>query len=296
MALACAGDNVVDLYLSFLRAFPGGNAVNVAVAARRAGMAAAYLGRVGSDRWGELVLQALSAENVDVSRVQVVEGPNAYSTIEVIDGDRAFGPADIGVSRIVLSAADKAYLSHFDIIHTGDNSMLESQLAALAACAPVSYDFGERAREYWEPLIGMVKVACFSAGSLSSEAAEDLGRSAASFGPELVLVTEGARGALVLEKNIVHRVASTAGDVVDSLGAGDSLTGAFLAGILAGEPAESSLRLGIAAAAATCLSYGAFGYGVTMRDEERRVLVGDNQADPMNTPAGRRAAPGPLTG
>ncbi len=38
------GDNVVDRYLDLETLFPGGNMVSVAVAARRADAAAAYLG------------------------------------------------------------------------------------------------------------------------------------------------------------------------------------------------------------------------------------------------------------
>jgi fructoselysine 6-kinase len=295
MALVCVGDNVVDLYTSLGWVFPGGNAVNVAVAARRAGQDAAYLGAVGSDRWGEVVFHALSAEHIDVARVRVIQGPNAYSTVEVVDGDRVFGPADIGVSRITLSQADKEYLSGFAMIHTGDNSMLEPELDAIASCAPVSYDFGERPGEYWEPLIRMVKVACFSAGSQSPDAAEELAWRAASFGPDVVLVTEGARGALALDKGGLHRVAATATELVDSLGAGDSLTGAFLAGLLEGEAAETALRSGIAAAAATCRTYGAFGYGVAMSDERDPTAIDKGRA-PMGTPVPHKPASRSLSG
>jgi len=259
MRLACVGDNVVDIYPSLRLVFPGGNAVNVAVAARRAGAYAAYLGAIGTDQAARIVFDALVAEGVDVSHLRLVAGPNAYSTIEIADGERIFGAAAIGVSRFSLDDNDLEYLAGFDLIHTGDNSMCEDQVAQMAEVAPLSYDFGERPPEYWRPLAPHVRVACLSAGPLSHEQAEELARDVAGTGPELVLVTEGARGAMVLVGGVVHRAGAIV-TPVDTLGAGDSLIGCFLTGIMSGEKPADALLAATGAAATTCLHVGAFGH------------------------------------
>lgn len=266
--LVCVGDNVVDVYKSLGLLFPGGNAVNVAVAAQRAGVKAAYVGAIGNDRAGRVVLDALVSEDVEVSRVRVVEGPNAYATIELVDGNRVFGCADIGVSRLSLDEDDPAYLAGFDLIHTGNNSRLENQIGEIAKAAPVSYDFGEEPAEYWKPLAQFVRIACFSAGHLSPAGAEELARSAASLGPELVLVTEGDRGAILFDHGVMHRV-GTSVKPVDTLGAGDSFMGRFLAGVIVGEEPRNALSAANRAAAATCLHHGAFGH-------EAPLLSGDS--------------------
>ncbi len=67
MRLLGAGDNVVDRYRDLGLMYPGGNALNVAVAAARGGAAAAYVGAVGTDRAGDVVLAGLRAEGIDVS-------------------------------------------------------------------------------------------------------------------------------------------------------------------------------------------------------------------------------------
>lgn len=259
MRLACVGDNVVDVYPSLQLLFPGGNAVNVAVAARRAGAEAAYLGALGTDEAGRVVLEALMAEGVDISRTRVLDGPNAFSTIALVAGDRVFGPADIGVSQFSLDESDLEYLAGFDMVHSGDNSMCEDQIPEMAAVVPISYDFGERPPEYWRPLARYVRVACFSAGQLSAAEAEDLARGAADLGPSTVLVTEGGRGAMVLEAGTIHRV-GTSGIPIDTLGAGDSLIGRFLAGVGAGETTPEALEAASKAAAKTCGHNGAFGH------------------------------------
>ena len=141
MKLLGAGDNVVDRYHDLGRMFPGGNALNVAVAAARAGAQAAYLGAVGTDRAGDSVLAGLHAEGVDTSHVRVIDGPNAYADVMLVEGDRVFVGADIGVSRFRLDSDDLAWAATFDLVHTGDCSMLEDQVAELAGVAPVSFDF-----------------------------------------------------------------------------------------------------------------------------------------------------------
>ena len=184
------------------------------------------------------------------------------------------------------------------MVHTGDNSMCEDLVPEMAEAAPLSYDFGERPPEYWRPLARHVLVACFSAGQRSAEEAEDLARSVAALGPELVVVTEGARGAMVLHSKTVHRVAATA-TPVDTLGAGDSLIGRFLTGIMAGEEPFEALEAGSAAAAKTCLHHGAFGYLTSYGTDSASngesghpwPLVFDLQAHPDRT--NKTAAPSP---
>ncbi len=140
--LATVGDNVIDVYPALGRAFPGGNTVNVAVAARRGGAQAAHVGAVGAGPDGAVVRAALAAEQVETTRMRVLDGPNAFSTIELVDGDRVFGPHDLGVSVFRLDAGDLAYPRQFWCVHTGDCSSTEDQLADLAA--RVSFDFSDQ--------------------------------------------------------------------------------------------------------------------------------------------------------
>src|SRR4029078_3206836 len=100
--LLTVGDNVVDQYPQQGLMYPGGNAVNVAVHARRVGADAAYLGVLGTDTAGDAVRDALQAEDVDLVLVRVVDGPNASADITVVDGNRVFGVGRQGVSQVVL--------------------------------------------------------------------------------------------------------------------------------------------------------------------------------------------------
>jgi len=268
MRLLGVGDNVVDRYNDRGLMFPGGNALNVAVAAGRAGAEAAYIGAIGTDRAGDVVLAGLRAEGLDISRARVVEGPNAYADVTVVEGDRVFVGSDVGVSRFRLDADDLAYAGTFDLIHTGDCSMLEDQVADLAAAAPVSFDFStHRERAYLEAILPSLTVACFSASDLSEEAAFGLLADAVARGPRLALATRGTAPALLSDGRRMLRQRVVAAGVVDTLGAGDSFIGRFLFGAFSGEDPAFTLRAAAEAAAATCSHYGAFGHASPLAPE-----------------------------
>ncbi len=76
-------------------------------------------------------------------------------------------------------------------------------------------------------------------------------------GAKNVLVSLGADGAvLVAEDGQVYEMEAPRGDVLNSVGAGDSMVAGFLAGFLKTADFENALKLGIAAGSATAFSYG----------------------------------------
>jgi len=65
----------------------GGQVASAMVAASRLGLSAAYLGAVGDDLGGKLVLEGLVAERVDVSRVRTVAGGATRSALILVDAE-----------------------------------------------------------------------------------------------------------------------------------------------------------------------------------------------------------------
>lgn len=260
MPIACVGDNVIDIYVQSGRGYPGGNAVNVAVAARRSGVPSAYLGAVGDDVAGTVLRESLSSEEVAIDRLRVLPGSTAWCEVRLVDGDRQFAGHDTGVSRLTLSEQDLDYLADFTVVHTGDNSMLEAQVGAIAGRARVSFDFGQRPREYIDELIRHVWCACFSASHLTADDATALADEMAARCPH-VLVSEGARGAQLVVDGTRYRVVPHASSVTDSLGAGDALIGGVLSGLVTGRAPQDALTGGTRLAARTISHFGAFGYG-----------------------------------
>ncbi|MEO8470266.1 MAG: PfkB family carbohydrate kinase [Chloroflexota bacterium] len=262
MKLAGVGDNVVDRYMDLGLMFPGGQALNVAVYARRFGLESAYVGAIGDDVAGRQVLGAMRSEGLDISRLRIVAGTNAHAEVALVDGDRQFMGGNAGVSKFRLSESDLAYLSEFDFVHSSESSYLEDQLGLLAGVAPVSFDFAvRRDPAYIEPLLPHVTIAEFSLGDLDEGAAKAWLQHIQSLGPRLVLGTRGASGALLLEGDRFWYQPTVSTEVIDTLGAGDAFIARVLVGVVRGEPFEISLAEAAVAAASTCRAYGAFGYG-----------------------------------
>jgi fructoselysine 6-kinase len=259
--LVAVGDNVVDRYVDRGVMYPGGNAVNVAVHARRCGARSAYVGALGTDTAGRAVLDALVAEGVETHLVRVVDGPNAYAEVRVVDGNRVFGHGDPGISRFTLTDGDMTAVAAADITHTGECSMVEDQLAGLAVAARrLSFDFSERPWPYVEKYARHAQVAIRSCPGATPEEAAAEARRLQELGPSFVAVTIGAEGAVLLDRENVAYARPGAAPVVDTLGAGDAFIARLLVGLMAGEPLQQLAGEATAYATSTCASFGAFGY------------------------------------
>lgn len=265
VTLLTLGDNVVDRYLERGVLYPGGNAVNVAVHGRRCGAGAAYIGAVGTDLAGRAVLDALVAEGVDTSMLRIVEGPNASADVRVVDGNRVFDHGDPGVSRFLLTPADFAAVAAATIVHTGECSMVEGQLADISAAAPrLSFDFSERPHDYIAEYAPLVDIAIRSLPFATVVEAVDEARRIRDLGPSLVAVTMGAGGAVALQGEQVVHAQAPATPVVDTLGAGDAFIGRLLTGLIADTPLPMLLSAATAYASSTCATFGAFGYETSL--------------------------------
>src|SRR5919112_742955 len=80
-----------DVELPFT-ARPGGAPANVAVAVARLGLEAAFIGRVGEDLFGDLILRTLEVEGVGTSAVRRGKPPTRapVAFVEISGGGRSF--------------------------------------------------------------------------------------------------------------------------------------------------------------------------------------------------------------
>ena len=92
--IACIGDNCVDFYDETGERYPGGNPVNVSVYFRRLGTPSSYIGAVGNDENGKMIIDSLAGKSVDVSHVKVLEGITAVTHVQRINGERMFGDSN----------------------------------------------------------------------------------------------------------------------------------------------------------------------------------------------------------
>ena len=259
------GDNVVDRYLYKNKMYPGGNAVNVPVLAQKTGMAqAGYIGVLGTDAAGVHVLHALKSEGLDLSRVRVAEGPNAYADVTLVEGDRVFIGGSAGVSnQLTLEPEDAALMQQYNLIHTSCYSYIDHLMPQLHGLGvQICYDYSDHLDiEKIKETLPYVDIAAFSGGDTDEVTLQALARAAASHGPSQVLVTMGGRGSMLYRdggfyRQSIHRIPQ----VRDTMGAGDSFIARYLCGCFAGESIAESMQQAAVFAANNCLVDGTFGY------------------------------------
>jgi fructokinase len=261
-----------------LRVLPGGGPANTAVALGRLGSPVRFLGRLSDDAFGRLFRARLGGSGVGLDDCPRAAEP---STLAVADLDEhgsadwtfhAEGTADWQWTAAELAAVD---LSGTACVHAGSLTLVrapgataveEFLVRAAGAGATISLDPNVRPRlvppsvyrerlARWCALTDILRVSEEDLRTLRPgappERACDEWHAA---GARLVVVTLGARGALVSLDGERAAVPGVRVRVVDTVAAGDSFTAGFLhhlsgAGLLGGRPTELTLADAVAAAA-----------------------------------------------
>ncbi|MFI7400076.1 carbohydrate kinase [Streptomyces sp. NPDC049541] len=267
--IVVAGEALIDLVpqgtgaLAGLKPVLGGGPYNTAVALGRLGSPTAFCSRTSRDAFGEALLDGLRAAGVDVSAVQRGAEPTtlALATIDA-DGSAAYsfyveGTADrlfeapaalpaetravsFGTCSLVLEPGATAYET---LLRTaaaqGVFTALDPNIRA--GLIPDADAYRARFRS-WLPSVSLLK--------LSEEDALWLGGSPREWlaaGPAAVVITHGGDGLSAFTRDgAVHPVPGEKVDVVDTIGAGDTVNAALLHGLAAQDAlsAEALLSLG----------------------------------------------------
>lgn len=241
--------------------------MNFAVHGRRGGEYAAYLGAIGTDD-GDLIRSSLHAEGIELERLPVEEGPNAFAAVHMDDGaNRVWGLCEKGVSLFRLDNADLEYFAGFDLVHTGEISRLDDQLAEVRDRVAISFDFSDRDLEYAAGVLPYLKAAAFSRGNTSDDEVASEFVAAQSSGVELVTITQGSRGATVSHRGENLFAPSVPVDAVDTLGARDAFVSRLAYRVLTGVPLAQAASDPAQHSALLCGTRGAFGHARTTTRE-----------------------------
>lgn len=249
------GDAVVDLIAegenSYLKC-PGGAPANVAVAVSRLGGNSAFFGRVGQDPLGRFMKQTLDNEGVNTDAMLLDDEQRTSTVIVDLDdtGERSF-------TFMVKPSADQ-FMQSTDIPAFAENQWLHVCSIALAnepsrsstlqamqqikeAGGFVSFDPNLRDEVWADPseiksvvlqAVAMADVVKFSDDELLFLTDTDTLQAGldaiAEFNNTLVLITQGAKGALVITKGKQELLAGKAVKPVDTTGAGDAFVGGLI--------------------------------------------------------------------
>ena len=265
MRLIALGDCVADRYVDDGVFYPGGQAVNVAVNARRDGAeSASYLGIFADDYFAEHIRSVLADEGVETDRCRVAHGTTPGPGVRLVDGERVFlgGRRDsvAHLLRMRIAREDLELLACYDVCHTTNDAGIDEFLPQIHGVVPLSYDFStDHDDAYLSHICPSVDIAFFSGEGLGRQDAEELMHRAHGLGCSLVVVTMGALGSLCFDGVSVHECGITKVDAIDTMGAGDSYAAGFLVRYFDTRDVDAAMAFAAERAAHTCTVHGAFG-------------------------------------
>ncbi|MBN1286841.1 MAG: ribokinase [Anaerolineae bacterium] len=246
---------------------PGGKGFRQAVAASRAGGKVVAIGRMGQDDFGDTVLKALVKENVetrwllrDPAHGTAVTSPLVTesghdSLIAVPRANFELSVEDISRATQVL-ANSGVVLLHLDVPLEVSKvaAALGHSGGAKVIFTPAPYDDNQEISDDILQLVDILvvneHVAAGLTGHTPGEAsAESMAQTLRARGARRVVVTLGAGGCLLVERQGVQHFPAFRVDAIDPTGAGEAFTGALAVAIAERQIITRALRFANAAGA-----------------------------------------------
>lgn len=274
-----ADSPTAKLRISSHQVMCGGQMATAMAACAALGLRTAYLGCVGNDHNGRLIVSELQQRGVDVSAVMTRDCANRFAVITVDEttGDRiVLWDRD---DRLNLAAReiDPALVQSARVVHVDDEDQegaIAAALVAVAAGVTVTSDI-ERMTDRTKDLIGAVTIPIFAEHLLPQLTGEsDPERALRALrrdhqGP--LCVTLGGRGAMMLQGDELFAAPAQHVHAVDTTGAGDVFRAAFIYALVNNYAPDAMLRFANAAAAISCTRPGAIASVVALTEVEPLV-------------------------
>ena len=256
--ILCCGEALIDFMpvesadgaLAF-QPFNGGSIYNVAIALGRLGQSAGFFGGLSEDFFGEMLGNELANSSVDISLSIKSGRATTLAFVKFNDGQPDYAFLDeVSAGRMLNDDQIPNLPDEVDLLHFGSISLISNpaasmfeQLAArekgrrLISIDPnirpslVNDESDYRARlERMFSIADIIKVSDEDLEWLyPGIELEDCALRWLNGGARLVVITQGAKGAIAYAGDSIVEQAIESVDVVDTVGAGDT----FMAGLLA---------------------------------------------------------------
>ncbi len=245
-------------YVINLEMHPGGSSANTIAGLASFGLKTSFIGKVGSDEEGRILLRDFLRRGVDTSGIVSAEGRSGVAMIFVDrDGNRAIlvdpGVNDtISIDEVRMEIVEESELIHMTsfICKNGFDSF-HSQVEISKIANGVSFDPGmpyvERGIDEMRPILRNTTVFLPNKRELEilfNMDYKDACHEAVSLGVEIVAVKLGKEGCYVTDGSKDYFIKAFPSNPVDTTGAGDAFNAGFLYGWYKNKSLEECGRLG----------------------------------------------------
>ena len=260
----------------------GGAAFNFAWNLESLGLAPLFISRIGSDPLGEQVLETMRSSGMETSGVQVdTTLPTGTVSVRVRDGQpeytindsQAYDAIDAAEALTALGESPVSMLYHGSLALRSEGSRAALDVLAGRLAGEIIVDVNLR-QPWWQKEQVRADLSRARWAKLNDEELRELSaqpayssggllEQAAAFRKELDLevlfLTLGGEGAVILgpAEEVLELPAAAAGQLVDTVGAGDAFTAVAMLGLSTGWPGAVILERAVQFAAAACCLEGA---------------------------------------
>ena len=245
------------------RIMGGGPAANSTAGAASLGLSAAFVGTVGDDADGDMILRDFHAQGVDTSMVKVRPGATsaiAYLWIEEKTGNRSCAWTREGLDELTADEINPEVIAAAKVLHVDGHNAAGAIAAAKVAREAgvlVNYDAGTH-RDGMEELLGLADLMICSEEFILKltglkDAEEAVRQVWAKYRPKVCGATMGVRGSMAFNgKEFVRCPAFKVEKVVDTTGCGDLFHTGFAIRYLETQDLMECQRFGAAVSAIKC--------------------------------------------
>lgn len=263
------GSKILVKSLNF---FTGGGGTNTAVGFTRLGFKTAWIGKIGDDPTGNVVLEELRKEGVDASIAKVEKGcASGYSIILDAKGhDRTILthkgcndlllPGDVDFKRINSRWIYSSSLLGRSLKTLKDIISKAKKKGIKIAFNPSTYMITNEKKTV-RAILKNTDILVFNkeeAGLLVGD--DDVGimaKKVHGIGPLIVVITDGKDGAYASDGKTIWFCKAPQVHVVESTGAGDAFATGFVAGQMKGLSIPESMKVGMVESASIIQHFGA---------------------------------------
>ena len=282
---------------TFVGPFASGAPAIFIDAIAKLGLSCGFIGSVGDDDFGKLIVNKLKEDGVDTTYIQLL---NDYTTGVAFvtyysDGSRQFiYHIPLAASgRISEAQLDRDYLSRTSYLHIMGSSLsingswrkfcYKAVEVVKDSGGKISFDPNlrpellpiEKIREISQPILSSCEIVLPSGEEARILAGiDDTDRACKqllSCGPKIVALKQGKKGSLIYTEKGKLEAASFPVNEVDPTGAGDCFDAGFIVGLIKGWPLEKTARFANAVGALAATRKGPMEGAPLLREAEKMI-------------------------
>ncbi len=270
----------------------GGCANNTAIALARLGVSVGAMGKIGNDRFGDLILHTLAENQVDTAGIQRDVNVNTSFTFVAIasDGERSFchyiganGELseddlnwDIIKTAKILHVAGALVMPRFDGQPMA-NVLQKAKTLGITTSLDTAWDATGKWLETLEPCLPFVDIflpSLTEAQHLTGKSeVREISTFLRNYGISTIGLKMGERGSYVSTPEEELFVPAYPVSIVDATGAGDAYVAGFLTGTVKGWDLKTTAELASATGAACVTAIGTTA-GIQNLEETMKICKG----------------------